>query len=249
LPAARLLIDPPAPGAWNMGVDETLLEWAAQTGGYAWRFYRWDEPTLSLGYFQAYDDRAQHAPSRECPAVRRATGGGAIVHDAELTYAIVVPEASPLAGRRHDLYRTVHQTLIDALVGWGVRASMCETQPARDVSPSPFLCFQRRAPGDVLVGQAKIAGSAQRRCRGAVLQHGSVLIERSAAAPELPGLNELSATPIGEDDLLHVWMRGLSAALGFHGGRSPLSDSERHRALELVAAKYGSAQWTQRRER
>ncbi len=96
----RLLIDPPAPGAWNMAVDEVLLDWSAQSGGYAWRFYRWDEPTLSLGYFQPYEDRQRHPPSRACPAVRRATGGGAILHDAELTYSLAVPAGSPLANRR-----------------------------------------------------------------------------------------------------------------------------------------------------
>ena len=58
------------------------------------------------------------------------------------------------------------------------------------------MCFQRRAPGDVLVKGEKIAGSAQRRCRGAVLQHGSVLLARSPAAPELDGLKELTAQTI-----------------------------------------------------
>lgn len=68
----RLLRHAPAPGAWNMAVDEVLLERAVA----CLRFYRWSEPTLSLGYFQAYADRREHPPSLPCAAVRRLTGGG-----------------------------------------------------------------------------------------------------------------------------------------------------------------------------
>ena len=72
----RLMIDPPGAGAWNMAVDEMLLEWAAAQRGCCLRFYSWREATLSLGYFQEYRDRAGHGPSRKCPVVRRLTGGG-----------------------------------------------------------------------------------------------------------------------------------------------------------------------------
>ena len=81
-----LLLDPPASGAWNMAVDEVLWRWSAAAGRCCWRFYRWEEPTLSLGYFQSYDDRARHAASQGCPVVRRPSGGGAIVHDKEKGY-------------------------------------------------------------------------------------------------------------------------------------------------------------------
>ena len=110
----RLIIDPPCSGVWNMAVDEALLEWSAETRGCCWRFYRWDRPTLSLGYFQQYDDRAGHADSRDCPTVRRLTGGGAIVHDAELTYSLIVPAEHPLAVNRDRLYEVVHNSLIAA---------------------------------------------------------------------------------------------------------------------------------------
>ena len=72
----RLLIDPPAAGAWNMAVDEALLESAAIAGVATLRFYQWSEPTLSLGYFQAAADREQHAASRDCPLVRRPAAAG-----------------------------------------------------------------------------------------------------------------------------------------------------------------------------
>src|SRR6188474_2624923 len=87
----RLIVDPPASGAWNMAVDEALLETAAISGLATLRFYTWQEPTLSLGYFQSAVDRDHHPDGRDCPLVRRASGGGAIIHDRELTYSIALP--------------------------------------------------------------------------------------------------------------------------------------------------------------
>ena len=100
----RLLHDPPAAGAWNMAVDEALLETAADSGVATLRFYQWNEPTLSLGYFQAATDRDQHPASRDCPLVRRASGGGAILHDRELTYsmAMSLPSARSSEATRLD---------------------------------------------------------------------------------------------------------------------------------------------------
>src|SRR5437764_2183769 len=119
--ALRLLLDPPAPGAWNMAVDEALLETAAGSGVATLRFYQWQEPTLSLGYFQAAADRQQHAASRDCPLVRRASGGGAILHDRELTYSIALPQPKAAAA----LYDACHETLIAALRELAVAASLC----------------------------------------------------------------------------------------------------------------------------
>ena len=81
-----------------MAVDETLLFDAAENGTATLRFYSWDEPTLSLGYFQRYADREQHTASRTCAVVRRQTGGGAILHDRELTYSLALP-AQPSADK------------------------------------------------------------------------------------------------------------------------------------------------------
>jgi len=239
----RLLIDPPASGAWNMAVDEVLLQWSAARDRCCWRFYRWQEPTLSLGYFQRYDDRWQHAASRSCPVVRRASGGGTILHDAELTYSVVVPGGHPLAQRRLALYEAVHATLIELLAERGITASLCGEPPKTAAGRQPFLCFQRRSPGDLLVGHTKIAGSAQRRVSGAVLQHGSVLLGRSAAAPELDGLNELAAVSLTHEQLIRAWLEKLAGRLAFCWHEEPLTDPERARAAALVETKYGSDRW------
>jgi len=271
-----LLLDPPASGFWNMAVDEALLEAAAAEGRSAMRFYRWEEPTLSLGYFQEFADRWKHPPSSRCPVVRRASGGGAILHDVELTYSLAIPDRHPLAANRLRTYQVIHETLIKTLAQWGIQAGMFPSQqgsqpaaPLNGAAPlkgtvpfsltrklgqspadrQPFLCFQRRAPGDVLVGEIKIAGSAQRRCRGAVLQHGSVLLARSEAAPELEGLKELTGKTILADTMIEAWSEKISEALAIVWHEGGLADASRRRANALAVEKYASPSWTENRGR
>ena len=108
------MIDQRALGAWQMAVDEALLESAAERGVPTLRFYQWSEPTLSLGYFQHHADRLAHPDSRACPLVRRATGGGAIVHDVELTYSLALPGTHSFARESFALYGRVHQAIARA---------------------------------------------------------------------------------------------------------------------------------------
>jgi lipoate-protein ligase A len=229
-----------------MAVDEVLLA-AAANGQCSFRFYRWQPATLSLGYFQALDDRRRHAASLGCPVVRRTSGGGAIVHDQEVTYSVALPGDHPLATGRLLLYEAVHQTMIEVLAGAGVRAELYR-RPAREDAhgPRPFLCFQRRAAGDVVVSAAKVAGSAQRRLQGAVLQHGSVLLGRSPAAPELDGLRELSGLPFQDAPLIEAWAERLHERLNLTWQRQPLTDQQRAAAAELARGKYAAEAWTAR---
>ncbi len=242
----RLLVDPPADGPWNMAVDEVLLGWAGERRQCVVRLYQWDCPTLSLGYFQAFSDRCRHPPSLTCALVRRATGGGAILHDAELTYSIALPGGHPLGRERLSLYRTVHEALIEVLADFELPGALCSGEETPG-SERPFLCFQRRAVGDVLCATAKIAGSAQRRLAGGVLQHGSVLLRSSPAAPELPGIEDLCGRTIGPDELGRRWLGRLAARLGWRWRRDLLSGAERRAAEALVAGKYGDAAWNRRR--
>jgi lipoate-protein ligase A len=274
-----------------MAVDEALLEAAAERGEACWRFYAWSEPTLSLGYFQEYVDRQQHPASRTCQAVRRLTGGGAILHDADLTYSLVLPSRHPLAARRDCLYAAVHGCLVEALGELGITAGMwtctseedkpqwdrkCKSQisnlksqisnpkseisnPKSEISnpksqigpyhaqPTAFLCFHRRAPGDVLLGPDKIAGSAQRRRRGAILQHGSLLVRRSAAAPELPGLEDLAGRSLPRPTIQAVWLHRLGQQLGLRWAKGSLSQRDCRRAEVLVRTRYAQAPWIESR--
>jgi lipoate-protein ligase A len=243
----RLLIDEPLDGAWNMAVDEALLESAATTGQCSLRFYRWSRPTLSLGYFQHHAERAAHSASRDCNLVRRQTGGGSILHDRELTYSLVVPQTHPLASDSARLYRLVHEALQSVLAGWDVQATICANSPRAGSGEQPFLCFQRRAVGDMLLGSAKICGSAQRRRRGAVLQHGSLLLAQSPFAPELPGILELTGKPLDAAALGEQAADELAGRLEFDSHRQGLLADEVEGANCLVSRKYAERTWTFRR--
>jgi lipoyl(octanoyl) transferase len=256
----RLIVDSPADGAWNMALDDALLL-SAERDGVAWlRFYEWQEPTLSLGYFQNHVDRRLHLASAGCKLIRRASGGGAILHDRELTYSIALPAKHPLAKRAELLYNAAHRALIETLAEWGVQAKqhIVEQQippggtgkrslpvPKRE---EPFLCFERRSPGDVILGEYKIAGSAQRRHRGAVLQHGSVLLAKSGFAPELPGVFDLSKLPAQTaDESRAAWQPFLAKRLDLELDTVPVPPAVRDAANGILAEKFGSDGWTYRR--
>lgn len=247
MPAAyHVLIDPPLAGPWNMAVDEALLDDAAQSGRAYWRFYQWQEPTVSLGYFQEYDEQARCYRERGLPMVRRLTGGGAILHDRELTYSVVLPRDHPLARSRDELYGVVHRSLVAVLSPWGLEAQLFvagEARPGRE----PFLCFERRAPGDVIAGRHKLAGSAQRRRRGAVLQHGSVLLGASDAARHLPGVGEQADRNVAADELLDRWLPELEDCLDGDWQPFRLPDIIRDRASDLLTGKYMTESWLRNR--
>jgi lipoate-protein ligase A len=254
----RLIIDRPAPGAWNMAVDEVLLLDAAENGTATLRLYGWSEPTLSLGYFQRYADREKHPASCGCAIVRRQTGGGAILHDRELTYSLVLPETHVLARHTGQLYRTMHQAFIETLSttnsptpNWRLQLRNAESQLAPD--DEPFLCFQRQSQGDLVLLSAaeqhvcKILGSAQRRYHGAVLQHGSLLLERSPAAPELAGLRDLSNLNVAAETVAAAVTNRLENVLGTRLLATTLPPELQSKAEELANNKYGSPAWTKRR--
>ena len=229
-----------------MAVDEALLE-SAHGEDLTLRFYQWSPATLSLGYFQHYEARATHAASLECPIVRRASGGGAILHDRELTYSLVVPVSCRFSSAAGELYTLMHRTLVAVLAKQGVEASLHVDPPGERSPAHQFLCFERRTAGDVVSAGYKIAGSAQRRHQGAVLQHGSVLLGQSPFAPELPGIAELSRVTISAQVLQNVWLAEITAALAMASVPSSLTETELRAARTIAGGKFSTRAWTQRR--
>jgi lipoyl(octanoyl) transferase len=245
------LVDPPAAGAWNMAVDEMLLARAAEQGEAVLRLYRWSPATLSLGYFQHAAERETHAASRTCPLVRRSSGGGAILHDHEVTYSLSLPTSHPAAADPETLYRRTHGLLVETLAEFGIMATLNE-RTLVPLGGEPFLCFQRRSVGDVLVDGHKICGSAQRRRKGALLQHGSILVAASSYAPELPGLQELSSQSLDIEKLQAAWLAGWRRWSHERGLPPPIPhdglSSDAIQEVERIRdAQYGSAAWTNRK--
>lgn len=210
----RLLIEPdPRTGAANMAVDEAILNSAVEPGICTLRFYRWIEPTVSLGYFQKLEEAAADPRLNGLPVVPRLSGGGAILHHHEWTYSCAVPARHPLASAPVRLYETIHAPIVEWLRERGIPAAMRGEASADsgvgrhdDSLPhlrmaEPFLCFGRGDPRDIVVRGMKVLGSAQRRRRGAILQHGSLLLRQSVHAPQFPGLREVADSVDVESEL------------------------------------------------
>ena len=209
------------------------------------RLYQWDSPTISLGYFQHYADYASlPPPAGGLPVVRRLTGGGAILHDMELTYSLSLPVAHPLLGDGPSrLYELAHDAVIVALTSLGLRTTRCGISDDSGAAKGPFFCFQRRHCYDVLLGSDKIAGSAQRRTRTAVLQHGSiVLANRYAQQPTAQVERPFEESIRGVRSAMVEAFARISGVFCVPG---EWSDEE----LTLVVAlqdKYAGSPWTQR---
>ena len=186
----HVILDDPQPGVWNMAVDEALLEESLKNGTTFLRLYRWSEATVSLGYFQRSNDQQLDPRFAHLPTVRRLSGGGAILHHHELTYSCCLPPAHPLAVQPSQLYDQIHAAFIAAISEQSIEIT--RRGHTTGGPNEPFLCFLREAAPDLVVRGQKVLGSAQRRRRGAVLQHGSLLLRASEHVPEILGLCDLA---------------------------------------------------------
>lgn len=254
-----------------MAIDEAIV--GAVAGGTepsTLRFYAWSRPTLSLGYFQNAGD-VSNGSGGAVDVVRRSTGGGAIMHHHELTYSLSLPLAGERPGARECVYRNVHRCVVDTLKAWGVASaayrdtivSRNETapagrqalpatgpeglRPAATTSAESFLCFQRRTGEDLICGGYKILGSAQRRVRGGVLQHGSLLLRASSHADVLPGIFELAAVDVDACEFAKSLAKRIGDAMSMTWRCGELSDSELAASQTIRASRYAAAEWTRRR--
>ena len=155
-----LLIDPPASGAWNMALDAALLEAAATEGLATLRLYAWDPPTLSFGRnepaLRRYDRDAIRR--RALATVRRPTGGRAVWHHREVTYAMAAPSAT--FGSLRDTYHEIHAMLAAALQSLGAAVGLAGERQAAGVDAG--ACFASAAGGEVMAANGgKVVGSAQ----------------------------------------------------------------------------------------
>ncbi len=173
----RLLDTGAGPGDWNMAVDEAMLEaHRLDLAPPTLRVYSWSRPTLSLGYAQkleGLDVEALRAAAVEL--VRRPTGGRAVLHAGDLTYAVVT---SGLPDGVSASYRVIAAALVDGLARCGLAPAIVPgaTRPGRSAA-----CFASSTRADLVVDGRKVVGSAQLRREGAVLQHGTIYLERPTA--------------------------------------------------------------------
>lgn len=238
----RLIQDDAQPGVVNMARDEALLHLVGRgQSPPTLRLYEWSEPTISLGYFQKYADYEQlAAPAGDMPVVRRQTGGGAILHDQELTYSLIVPaDYAPIRNKPTRLYEIAHEALITTLEENSVSAELCGTSDDSGPSKGPFFCFARRHALDVVIADEKLAGSAQRRSQQAILQHGSIVVERRYKQ------QPAAVTGVSINKLRVLLPDEVSKRLNTPIILGQWTDQELSNATDLVS-KYAGDEWTRR---
>lgn len=264
----RLLAFESFDAAMNMSIDEAIsLSVAAEEQPPTLRFYGWRKPTLSLGYFQKHAEsdayltaqRCQQADSDILEIVRRSTGGGAILHHHELTYSLSLPLGDTGPGPREFVYQAVHQSIRDSLARSAVQARPFRESVQRTDDESEhsvgllkktdeaFLCFQRRTSEDLICNGYKILGSAQRRVRGGVLQHGSLLLSVSPWAGVLPGVSELTNVDINLEEFSLDVANRLGHELTIEFKTGAFSRAEIEAADRITNQRYAAAEWTRRR--
>ena len=211
-----------------MAIDEALLESATVP---SIRFYRWQSPALSFGYFGKFAEVGIYAGEREL--VRRWTGGGIVLHQDDLTYSIVIPACDQAFTESSIvIYEGIHRSLCAALNGIGERAlgaelvkpgwSTVANQPG--VNSEAYHCFASPVRADVMINGRKVAGAAQRRTRRGLLQQGSIQRIRI------------------DSELAQRFTEGLSADFG----RREITEKLLQRAHELARQKYGADSWLRR---
>jgi lipoate-protein ligase A len=250
--SCRLLPFAVADGPENMAADEALLH-SAIDGTPSLRLYAWSPPTLSLGYFQPEAVRRSDPLLTALPFVRRPSGGDTLVHDQELTYALALPPRLPRQSRDLSWPARMHEILASALRVFGVGVELFSGRPRGDVSApaSPrvrplnesYLCFHHLTAGDLMLNDAKIAGSAQRKHRGALLQHGAILLRRSDSTPNLPGIQELTGRELRVQELADAIRREFIRQTGWTLAANDWTETEREHTRNLVAVKYRSDAW------
>jgi lipoate-protein ligase A len=231
-----------ADGPHNMATDQVLLE-AAAAGVASLRFYGWSTATLSLGYFQPERLRRQDEHLAGLPYVRRPSGGATLVHHHEVTYALGLPAGLPWQTGLPWL-RRMHALIAAALQERGVDARLHD--PAAAEQFPGFLCFGHLTPGDLLVGPAKVVGSAQRRQRRALLQHGAILLATSPYTPALPGIRELTGHSLTVPETCAAVRREFVRQTGWQLVDADATAAERQRIAEL-AVQYAQDSWNRKR--
>ncbi len=243
----RVLRDIALDGPTNMARDEALmLRVGTGDSPPTLRLYQWDPPTISLGYFQPYTAYEElPPPAGSLPVVRRLTGGGAILHDLELTYSLTLPIKHPLvAGKPRRLYDMAHEAVIDALGGLDASSHRCGFTDDSGPSRGPFFCFSRRHEADVLMDGRKVAGSAQRRTQTAILQHGSIVLGNRFSQQDTGEVSQ----PFDEAVALvrAAFESHLMGVLRMGSTLGDWTEEELSIAAERIS-KYAGAEWTRRR--
>ncbi|TCZ70944.1 lipoate--protein ligase family protein [Paenibacillus albiflavus] len=266
--------------AENMAIDEAILtEVSEGRSAPTVRFYGWNPPTLSIGYFQKaiQEIDMDKVAAEGLGFVRRPTGGRAVLHDKELTYSMIVREDYPgIPASVTEAYRVLSEGLLLGFRKLGLDAQMVQLATEEDQKQYATLgsaaCFDSPSWYELVVEGRKVAGSAQVRHKGVVLQHGSILLDmdteqlfrclqfssekvaermKNSFKKKAVAINDLQRD-LGRKEVTlpeveTAFKSGIAEGLGVHLVDGALSDKERELAAQYVLDKYATDEWNLKR--
>jgi lipoyl(octanoyl) transferase len=260
-----------ASAALNMAIDEAIMK-AHREGKVppTLRFYGWEPAALSIGYFQKAEKEVDFKRLEEhgIGFVRRMTGGRAILHDQELTYSVIVAENHPLIPRTvRESYRVINQGLLEGFRHLQMNASLMSPRKGEKASSSP-VCFDVSADYELVMEGKKIAGSAQVRQRGVMLQQGSIPLEidvdllfsvlrfpservkerlQQTFADKAVAIHRFRKEPVALQEVIAAFFAGFQQGMGLKLTIAELTEGERSLAQEIAQKRYGSEAWNWQR--
>jgi lipoyl(octanoyl) transferase len=262
--------------SFNMALDEALLDWHSEGKiPPTIRFYGWNPATLSIGYFQKVDKEIDLEAVREHQLgfVRRPTGGRGVLHEHELTYSVIVSEDYPEMPKTvTEAYRVISEGILRGFQSLGLQAYFAVPKTAEErealKTPRSAVCFDAPSWYELVVEGRKVAGSAQTRQKGVILQHGSILLDldedklfslfkypservkermQKAFKEKAVAINEISSKKITIDEAKVAFKEGFEQGLNIELVPYSLTKDELDYVENLARSRYESDDWNFKR--
>lgn len=262
----------PCTPSFNMALDEALLDWHSE--GLippVVRFYEWNPATLSIGYFQSVEKEIDMEAVERLGLgfVRRPTGGRGVLHEHELTYSVIVSEAYPnMPATVTEAYRVISEGLLLGFQQLGLDAyfSIPDTDEKRQElkKPKSGVCFDSPSWYELVVEGKKVAGSAQTRQKGVILQHGAILLDidedkliqtfkfasgalrdrvKASLSKKAVAINRISQNPVTIDECKVAFKKGFEDALQIELVEFTLTKEQEKYVQELEKKRYANDEW------
>jgi len=262
--------------AFNMALDEALLDWHSEgLTPPIIRFYGWEPASLSIGYFQKIDREIDmDAVKRHgLGFVRRPTGGRGVLHEHELTYSVIVSEGHPeMPQTVTEAYRVISEGVLSGFQKLGLEAyfAVPRTDEERNAlkSPRSAVCFDAPSWYELVVEGRKVAGSAQTRQKGVILQHGAILLDldedklfslfkypndrvkermQKAFKTKAVAIKEISGRSVSMEEAKAAFKEGFAEGLDIELEPYTLTEEELEYVYKLAKSKYESDEWNYKR--
>ncbi|MDI2588015.1 biotin/lipoate A/B protein ligase family protein [Psychrobacillus sp. NEAU-3TGS] len=259
-----------------MALDEALLDWHSE--GLippVIRFYEWNPATLSIGYFQSVEKEIDMDAIEKLGLgfVRRPTGGRGVLHEHELTYSVIVTESYPdMPATVTEAYRVISEGLLLGFQNLGLDAyfSVPDTEQKREdlKKPKSAVCFDSPSWYELVVEGRKVAGSAQTRQKGVILQHGAILLDldedkliqtfkfssdelrervKASLSKKAVAINKISKNPVTIDECKVAFKKGFEDALEIELVEYKLTEEQELYVKDLEAKRYANDEWNFRK--